>query len=62
MSNPSLEHYKYLNYTFSYILRTKDYGLDLTLKSIEQSNNNSTIKPNINLNNIINLIGVSDFY
>ena len=57
MSNPSLEHYKYLNSIYSYLLKTRDLGLDLTLESIEQSTtnllNNRIIKS-------INLIGISD--
>ena len=32
MSNPSLEHYKYLNNIFSYLLKTKELGLDLSIK------------------------------
>jgi len=31
MSNPSLEHYNYLNNIFSYLVSTQNYGLDLTL-------------------------------
>jgi hypothetical protein len=31
MSNPSLEHLKYLNNIFSYLNKTKNLGLDLTL-------------------------------
>ena len=50
MSNPSLKHYKYLNNIFSYLLKTKNYGLDLTLQSKSQSNIYKTI----------NLIGISD--
>ncbi|KAF1925481.1 uncharacterized protein M421DRAFT_70010, partial [Didymella exigua CBS 183.55] len=50
MSNPSLEHYKYLDYVFSYIVRTKDLGLDLTLESKQSAR---TLKP-------INLVGISD--
>ena len=49
MSNPSLEHLKYLDYIFSYLVKTKDLGLDLTLES-SQSANNSTLS----------LVGVSD--
>ena len=59
MSNPSLEHYKYLNYIFSYLIKTKNYGLDLTLQSLE-SNSNSNNNTINNLNNSINLIGISD--
>ena len=33
MSNPSIEHYKALNYLQGYINKTKNYGLDLTLQS-----------------------------
>ena len=59
MSNSSLEHYKYLNFIFSYLLKTSNYGLDLTLQSLESnnSNNNNTIN---NINNSINLLGISD--
>ena len=58
MSNPSLEHYKYLNFIFSYLLKTSNYGLDLTLQSLESNNsNNNTIN---NINNSINLLGISD--
>ena len=59
MSNPSLEHYKYLNFIFSYLLKTSNYSLDLTLQSLESknSNNNNTIN---NINNSINLLGISD--
>ena len=32
MSNPSLEHYKHLNNIFSYLLKTEELGLDLTIK------------------------------
>lgn len=48
MSNPSLEHYKYLNYIFSYLLKTRNKGLDLSI-----SNKQSAIDS-------INLIGISD--
>ena len=59
MSNSSLEHYKYLNFIFSYLLKTSNYSLDLTLQSLESnnSNNNNTIN---NINNSINLLGISD--
>ena len=59
MSNPSLEHYKYLNFIFSYLLKTSNYSLDLTLQSLESnnSNNNNTIN---NINNSINLLGISN--
>ena len=58
MSNPSLEHYKYLNFIFSYLLKTSNYGLDLTLQSLESNNsNNNTIN---NINNSINLLGISN--
>jgi hypothetical protein len=61
MSNPSLEHYKYLNNIFSYLNKTRDLGLDLTLQSIEQSKANNPITNTIkNLKNSINLIGISD--
>ena len=49
MSNPSLEHYKYLNNIFSYLLKTKELGLDL---SIKQSTKYTT--------KLINLVGISD--
>jgi hypothetical protein len=55
MSNPSLEHYRYLDYIFSYLVKTKDLGLDLTLES-EQSAATSYE----NKNNTIKLVGVSD--
>jgi hypothetical protein len=32
MSNPSIEHYKYLDNIFSHLLKTKELGLDLTIK------------------------------
>ena len=50
ISNPSLDYYKYLNYIFSYLLKTKNYGLDLTLQSKSQNYTQKTI----------NLIGISD--
>ena len=50
MSNPNLEHLKYLDYIFSYLVKTKDLGLDLTL---EQPTKNST-------SNSIRLVGKSD--
>jgi len=49
MSNPSLQHYNYLNNIFSYLVSTKNYGLDLTL--FQQSAANSQD---------INLKGISD--
>ena len=52
MSNPSLEHYKYLNYIFSYLLKTRNKGLDLTLFN-SQSNSNTIDKS-------IDLIGISN--
>lgn len=52
MSNPSLEHYKYLDYIFSYLLKSKNLGLDLTLKS-KQATSNTT-------SNSIKLVGISD--
>jgi hypothetical protein len=48
MSNPSLEHYNYLDNIFSYLVKTRDYCLDLTLDS-EQSATSS-----------IDLVGISD--
>ena len=42
ISNLSLEYYKLLDNIFSYLLKTRDYSLDLTLESVEQSNNNKT--------------------
>jgi hypothetical protein len=57
MSNPSLEHYNYLNYIFSYLVQTKELGLDLTLQSLEQSTISNTIN---NTKNSINIIGISD--
>jgi hypothetical protein len=53
MSNPSIEHYNYLNNIFSYLVSTRNYGLDLTL--YKQSTANT-----INNNKIINLEGISD--
>ena len=52
MSNFSLEHYKYLDYIFSYLVNTRSLELDLTLES-KQSANNNTSKS-------LKLIGVSD--
>ena len=49
MSNPSLEHYKYLNNIFSYLLKTKEIGLDL---SIKQSTKYTT--------KLLDLVGTSD--
>ena len=67
MSNPTIEHYNYLNNVFSYLLKTKDLGLDLTLESIEQSANNNYNNNYYNKNNntrdisnSINLLGISD--
>jgi hypothetical protein len=63
MSNPSLEHLKYLNNIFSYLNKTKDLGLDLTLKSIKQSKPNPNSSFNYSLedkSSSINLLGVSD--
>ena len=63
MYNPSIEHYSYLNTIFSYLLKTRDLGLDLTLESLYQS---ATKKANTNTNNLINtnksinLQGISD--
>jgi hypothetical protein len=48
MSNPSLEHYNYLDNIFSYLVKTRDYCLDLTLDS-KQSATSS-----------IDLVGISD--
>ena len=55
MSNPSLEHYRYLDYIFSYLVKTKDLGLNLTLES-KQSATTSNSKDNKS----IKLVGVSD--
>ena len=49
MSNPSLEHYKYLNNIFSYLLKTRELGLDL---SIKQSTKYTT--------KLLGLVGISD--
>ena len=49
MSNPSLEHYKYLNNIFSYLLKTRELGLDL---SIKQSTKYTT--------KLLDLVGISD--
>ena len=59
MSNPSLEHLNYLNSIFSYLLKTRDLGLDLTLESVKQSTTSSN-KNYYNTINSINLLGVSD--
>jgi len=48
MANPSLEHYNYLDNIFSYLVKTKNLGLDLTLESKQSSRDP------------INLVGVSD--
>ncbi len=42
MSNPSLEHYKYLNYIFSYLLKTRNKGLDLTLFNKQSTSSTTT--------------------
>jgi len=55
MSNPTLDHYNYLNKIWSYLVHTKNLGLDLTLEPNNQSNTNYS-----NSNKSINLIGVSD--
>ena len=55
MSNPSLEHYKYLDYIFSYLVKTKDLELDLTLESKQ-----STTTSNSKDNKSIKLVGVSN--
>jgi hypothetical protein len=55
MSNPSLEHYRYLDYIFSYLVKTKDLGLDLTLESKQ-----SAATSYKNKSNTIKLVGVSD--
>ena len=52
MSNPSLEHYKHLDHIFSYLVNTRNSGLDLTLES-SQSASNSRL-------NSISLVGVSN--
>jgi hypothetical protein len=61
MSNPSIEHYNYLDNIFSYLLKTRDLALDLTLEPLKQSThynrNSSTLDYTINS---INLIGISD--
>ena len=44
MSNSSLEHYKYLDYIFSYLVNTRSLELDLTLESKQSANNNNTSK------------------
>jgi hypothetical protein len=49
MSNPSIEHYKYLDNIFSYLLKTKELGLDLTIK---QSTKYTT--------KLLDLVGISD--
>ncbi|XPS72906.1 hypothetical protein M3J07_005050 [Ascochyta lentis] len=64
MSNPSLEHLKYLDYIFSYLIKTKDLGLDLTLESnqstIDLNKIYPTIDNNLSIENSIDLVGVSD--
>lgn len=50
MSNPSIEHYKYLNNIWCYLNTTKDLYLDLTL----ENQSKSTISKNIEL------FGISD--
>jgi hypothetical protein len=70
MSNPSLEHYNYLNnYIWGYLVNTKDFGLDLSLNKLDL---NKLDKSNLNLNKVdfpnkqskkldkLNLIGSSD--
>jgi len=42
MSNFSLEHYKYLDYIFSYLVNTRNLGLDLTLESKQSAYNNTS--------------------
>jgi hypothetical protein len=54
MSNPSLEHYNYLDYIFSYLVKTKNLGLDLSLEPTQ-----SATSPPKTSNNI-KLVGVSD--
>lgn len=58
MTNPSLEHYKYLNYIFSYLNKTKDLSLDLTLYPYNQ-NQSKYNTSNLTINSI-NLLGISD--
>ena len=53
MSNPSIEHYKYLDYLWGYILKTKDLELDLTL-------HNSSNYNQLEFSKSINLLGSSD--
>ncbi|RYE04909.1 MAG: hypothetical protein EOP33_08175, partial [Rickettsiaceae bacterium] len=52
MSNPSLEHYNYLDYIFSYLVKTKNLGLDLTLEPTQSATSKTS--------NNIKLVGVSD--
>jgi hypothetical protein len=52
MSNPSLEHLKYLDYIFSYIVKTKNLGLDLSLEPKQSATTKNK--------NFIKLVGVSD--
>ena len=49
MSNPSLQHYKHFNNIFNYLLKTKELGLDL---SIKQSTKYTT--------KLLDLLGISD--
>ena len=43
MQNPSIEHYNYLNNLWSYLIKTKDLGLDLSIDSTLQSKYNNSI-------------------
>ena len=54
MSNPSLEHYNYLDKVQSYLNKTRELGLNLTLESLKQSTNANTLIKSINL------LGISD--
>jgi hypothetical protein len=58
MSNPSIEHYNYLNKVWCYLVKTRDLGLDLTLEPLKQSATNSN--NNNNLVKSLNLLGISD--
>jgi hypothetical protein len=53
MSNPSQEHYSYLDNIFSYLLKTRDLALNLTLESLQSANKD-------NYTSSISLIGVGD--
>jgi hypothetical protein len=53
MSNPSQEHCSYLDNIFSYLLRTRDLALNLTLESLQSAKDKDYTSS-------ISLIGVSN--